>query len=193
MTRKTVIAAVAVLLVAGTAAALAAGSTGTSVTESTDAYAVQDNETTTAPGNETANLTVGNQTVVVNNTNVIVNINKTYLPQGGFVAITVASNDTTEANLTAPIVGNTTFLEPGLHQNETITINRTLVNQTLTENETLMAVAFEDVNGDQQFDPTEDRPIVANDQPVTEPVRVTVEGLLPDEQLGNETTTTTET
>lgn len=192
MARKTVIAAVAVLLVAGMTAALAAGSTGTSVTESTDAYAVQD-ETTTAPGNETANLTVGNQTVLVNNTNVIVNINKTYLPQGGFVAITVASNDTTEANLTAPIVGNTTFLEPGLHQNETITINRTLVNQTLTGNETLMAVAFEDVNGDQQFDPTEDRPIVANDQPVAEPVRVTVEGLLPDEQLGNETTTTTET
>lgn len=192
MARKTVIAAVAVLLVAGTTAALAAGSTGTSVTESTDAYAAQD-ETTTAPGNETANLTVGNQTVLVNNTNVIVNINKTYLPQGGFVAITVASNDTTEANLTAPIVGNTTFLEPGLHQNETITINRTLVNQTLTGNETLMAVAFEDVNGDQQFDPTEDRPIVANDQPVAEPVRVTVEGLLPDEQLGNETTTTTET
>lgn len=193
MVRKTLIAAFAVLLVAGTTAALAANDAGTSVTESAGVNAVQDNETTTAPGNQTANLTVANQTAVVNGTDVIVNVNETYLPHGGFVAITVVANDTGEPNLTAPIVGNTTFLEPGLHRNETITINRTKLGQTLDANETLMAVAFEDVNDNQQFDPTEDEPIVADDKPVAEPVRVTIEGLLPDEQVGNETTTTTET
>lgn len=159
MTSKTGSVILVVLLVfgGGVLASLAGGSSSGVAVQETMAQ-----ETTTA-GGQTANITFENQT---SNGTVVV-INRAVLPDGGFIAIhhihdanetptptTEESEDhdnqTTEEHehdAGGIHIGNSTFLEPGVHENVTI-----MLNQTVAENQTLEAALHEDTNDNQQWD-----------------------------------------
>lgn len=118
---------------------------------------------------QTANVMFKNQTS--NGTGVLVN--STVLPDGGFL---VAYNQT----MASPM-GNSSFLESGTQENVSVTLN-----QTLTENTTLIVAAFNDTNGNQQFDLGTDEVYLAQGQPVVAAATVNVT------ETGNVTTPTPE-
>lgn len=137
-----------------------------------DAVFTQDNETptptptpnaTNATVNQTnvtsqmANVTFENQTS--NGTAVMVN--STVLPNGG---VLVVYNQT----MAAPL-GNSSFLQNGTQENVSVTLN-----ESLTENQTLVVAAFNDTDGNQQFDLGTDEVYVAQGQPVVAAATVNV-------------------
>lgn len=138
-----------------------------------DAVFTQDNETPTPTPNATnatnatmnqtnvtsqmANVTFENQTS--NGTAVMVN--STVLPNGG---VLVVYNQT----MAAPL-GNSSFLQSGMQENVSVTLN-----ESLTENQTLVVAAFNDTDGNQQFDLGTDEVYVAQGQPVVAAATVNV-------------------
>lgn len=82
-------------------------------------------------------------------------------PEGGFVLV----YDTTMA---APL-GNSAFVGSGRQGNVTVSFNR-----LLTDDQPLVAIAFRDTNGNQQFDPGTDEIYLAEGQPVIDSAEVNV-------------------
>lgn len=128
------------------------------------------NETNVTGGNVTvgtANVTFQNQT----SNGSAVMVNSTVLPNGGFL---VVYNQT----MAAPL-GNSSFIEAGTQQNVTV-----MLNESLTQNTTLVVVAFNDTNTNQQFDLGTDEVYLAQGQPVVAAAMVNVSA------AGNVTTPT---
>lgn len=189
-TNRTIVVLVAVLVVGGVPSALAAAGGPSAVTPSDggltqgDAVYTQDNETTTVGTNQTTeeenvtNVTFADQTsngsaVVVDG----ISIGETK-PPGGFAVIHLTENETDAAtNETANVteemlgerIGNSTFLESGEHENVTVELNR-----TLEESQTLVAVAYQDSQSDEQFDPEGDQPFETEDGLVADAATVNV-------------------
>lgn len=211
MTRKITLVAVVVMLAMGTSAALALGA-GPHATND----AAVEQETTTTPVGETttvtadtANVTFQNQTS--NGTAVV--IERVVVPEGGFVAIheaqnatgtttvgtetetetelgtettTVAAGEAQQQYTAGEVLGNSTYLEPGVNENVTIQLN-----ETLEESQVLVAMVHQDTNDNQQYDfPEADDPYTEDGQPVTDWAFVTVEeGANQTTTPGAETTT----
>ena len=156
-------------------------------------------ETTTAAGGQTANVTFRDQTS--NGTAVVVQevfvpeggfvvIHEAQQSAGettpGAATATGAQTTTVpavETTTTAPgeaqtqqyaagaVLGNSTYLTPGVHRNVTVTLNR-----SLEESQVLIAMPHRDTNDNQQYDfPQADDPYVQNGQPVTDWASVTVQ------------------
>ena len=133
------------------------------------------NETETpgpAPQPDNASLTILNQTAGItfveqtpNDT--IVMVERAVLPEGGFVVIHAAQNVSgeyaTEENVSVgPVLGNSTYLDPGNHSNIVIQLDR-----PMTESQTLVAMAHRDTNNNRQYDfPEADGPYIYQDTPV---------------------------
>ncbi|WP_226006705.1 DUF7282 domain-containing protein [Natrinema salinisoli] len=166
----------------------------------TDAgVATQENETENETANETANVTFENQTS--NGTAVMVN--NTTLPEGGFIAIHAAAlTDNASENETATnmseeyeageVLGNSTYLDPGEHENVTVELNESF-QESLEFNESgevahvLIAMAHQDTNGNETYDfPEADDPYVTDGEPVTDDALITFEEEM-NETTDNET------
>ena len=201
MARKPILVAVIAMLALGTSAALALDATP----RTTDNAVMAQETTTTVPEGTTtaaatANVTFNNQTS--NGTAVVVE--RVVVPEGGFVVIhaaesveeggaenetefegvtqtqtTVAEVNATRTYAAGEVLGNSTYLEPGVHENVTVTLD-----QSLEESQVLIAMPHRDTNDNQQYDfPEADAPYTEDDQPVTDWANVTVGG------AGNQTTT----
>lgn len=201
MTRKTALVAVVAMLALGTSAALAlgAGPHATSAPETAQETAIDAQEDT--PTEEAANVTVENQT---SNGSAVV-VQEVTVPEGGFVVIHAANetedefsenetqfeganeteledapaaNDTAQQYTAGEVLGNSTYLEAGTHENVSVALNR-----TLNESQVLIAMPHQDTNDNQRYEfPEADNPYTADGQPVTDWANVTLEG------AGNETT-----
>lgn len=118
---------------------------------------------------ETPDVTFENQT----SNGSSVNVSSATLPEGGVV---VVYNST----LAAPL-GNSSYLDAGSQEDVSIQLN-----ESLTEDQTLIAVAFMDTDGDQQFTPGIDEVYVSDGELVAASANVTV-------SAGGNTTTPTPT
>ncbi|ELY63910.1 hypothetical protein C489_17722 [Natrinema versiforme JCM 10478] len=182
----------ALVLLSGASIAFAATDAGT---------ASQDNETE----NETATVTFENQTsngtaVAVNNTTLPEGgfaVIHAAAPVGGDNATdenATADENATDENATADenetvtnmseeyepgdVLGNSTYLESGDHENVTVELN-----ESLEESQVLIAMAHQDTDDNQTYDfPEADDPYLTDEEPVTDDAMITLE----DEQ--NETT-----
>lgn len=99
---------------------------------------MQDDNETTTEGNETENATasITFEDQPYNGSAVVVN--QTNLSAGGFVVI-FAQNGS--------VIGNSSYLEPGAHENVTVELNA-----SLDTSQVLVAVAHMDTNDNQTFD-----------------------------------------
>ncbi len=181
------------MLAMGTSAALALGA---SPQATTDVAAEQ--ETTTAMQTTTvaepANVTFENQT---SNGTVVV-VEEVVVPEGGFVVIheaegaaqttteigtetevetemgtetTVAAGAETQRYTAGAVLGNSTYLEPGVHENVTVELD-----EPLEESQVLIAMPHQDTNDNQQYEfPEADDPYTMDGQAVTDWANVTVE------------------
>ncbi|NEU56820.1 hypothetical protein [Halorussus sp. MSC15.2] len=213
MTRKIAILAVVALVVAGTSAALAASGGPSAATgdaslaqetttvaddnETTAEETMAEQETTTAEGQvgaESARITFLNQSAGFtftggepNQTTVL--IERVVVPEGGFVAIHEATNVSgvyaTEGQVSVgAVVGNSTYLEPGVHSNVVVELN-----ETVNESKTLVAMAHRDTNDNQQYDfPGADEPYTRNGSPVIDTGYIIVEYDVIDLTFGETTT-----
>lgn len=192
-TKHTLVTVLVALLVAtGGSAALAGDAAETpsvvvqeedEETEEEDDETDGDDETIEQEGNETdeqedneterANVTFANQTsdgseVVIERATI--NVTR---PAGGFVTVHFVEGDRYVENVTeneiGERIGNSTFLEPGEHENVTVELN-----QTLEENRTLVAVVHGDNTGNEQFDPEADQPLDVDDEVVADAALVNV-------------------
>ncbi|WP_435179013.1 DUF7282 domain-containing protein [Halorussus sp. AFM4] len=216
MTRKTAVLAVVALVVAGTSAALAATggpATGDAAVAQETTTAMGGQETTTADnetaaettvaegqvGPESARLTFLNQSAgftftegVPNETTVL--IERVVVPDGGFVVIheagTPAGEYATEGQVqVGAVVGNSTYLEPGVHRNVVVALNKS-VNQS----QTLVAMAHRDTNNNRQYDfPGADGPYTRNGSPVIDTGYVIVNYDVINAEFGNRAATGNET
>lgn len=179
MTRKQFGAAfVTVLLIvaAGGVGVVPAADTGERAAVGTEAVAQQGDNAT---GNATDNATVGNRTDnVTGNASVTfenqtsngtaVLVQRVRLNDGGFVEVTNANGFS---------IGNSTYLEPGTHENVTVRLD-----DPIATNQTLTAFALRDVNDNQQFDgvgtgnESEQPYTLANGSAVTDEAFVNVTG-----------------
>jgi|GEM_PF-5226591 len=139
------------------------------------------NQTNATTANETANVTFENQT---SNGSAVV-VNETYVPEGGFIAIHLVENETFGA-----VIGNSSYLEPGLHENVTVALD-----PPITESQPLIAMPHTDSNGNQTYDfPAGDEPYTVNGTPVTDQANVTVTNeTMGNVSMTNETTMGNET
>jgi hypothetical protein len=143
---RTRFVAVAVALLVAVGAAASVGVAG-DVSGPADGRAVLQRGNATPAGNLTANVTIRNQTVRVDadgNTTVVVA--SVTLPEGGFISV----RDGIGATL-----GHTDYLEPGVHENVTVT-----VDERLEPGQFLSAVALRDsargtVESNQEYDVVE--------------------------------------
>ena len=149
MTRKAILGAVVValfLMTSGLSGVVGAATTdaGEAVDASSSSLAqgtnaMQDeNETTTTGANETENETASITFEDQQSNGSAVVINRTNLSAGGFIVILDDGG---------AIIGNSSYLEPGVHQNLTVELNTT-INRT----QVLVAVPHLDTNGNETFD-----------------------------------------
>ena len=108
---------------------------------------------------QTAEVTIENQTS--NGSTVMVN--STTLPQTGFLVVY-------NATLAEPL-GNSSSLQSGTQQNVSV-----MLNQSLTQNTTILVAAFQDTNNNSQFDFGTDEVFMSNGQPVIQSAMVNVTG-----------------
>lgn len=171
-----------------------AGSERTTVAPNETAAA----ETTVAEGQvgpESARVTFLNQTAGFtfdegepNQTTVL--IERVVVPEGGFVVIHRAQNATgeyaTEGQVSVgPVVGNSTYLQPGVHSNVAVELNA-----SIDESQTLVAMPHRDTNDDQQYDfPQADGPYTENGSPVIDTGYVIIEYDAIEANLGESTQT----
>ncbi|WP_205427388.1 hypothetical protein [Halorussus sp. MSC15.2] len=214
MTRKLTIVAIVAMLAMGTSAALALGA---SPQATTDAAAEQETttpvgQTTVA---QTANVTFTNQSsngsvVVVERVVVpeggFIAIHEaesagqatetgteTETPTETAIETeiqtpTAAAGEAAQRYTAGAVIGNSTYLEPGVHENVTIRLD-----QPLEEGQILIAMAHRDTNNNQQYDfPEADEPYTQAGQPVTDWANVTVEvgAAVTTTPAGAQTTTT---
>ena len=115
--------------------------------------------------NGTAAVTFEDQT---SNGSAVVLANIT-LPNGGFVAV----HNTTEGGQVGDVLGNTTYLESGTHENLTVTF----MNTSISSETELTVMLYEDTNDNQVYDyPAADSPYMADGEPVTDTAMVSVSG-----------------
>lgn len=107
---------------------------------------------------QTAHVTFTNQT----SNGMAVTVSSTILPENGFVLV----YDTTMA---APL-GSSDFVK---EDQENVRVS---FNQLLTENQTLIVLAFQDTNENQQYDPGIDEIYLAEGQPVMDSAKINVTG-----------------
>jgi len=137
-TLSAVFMAVVLVLASGAAVSLAVTDSTTDV--GTNAADVQETTTTADDDSETASVTIndqesdGEQVVVESAT----------LPEGGFIAIHDSS--VAEAPLSS-VLGNSVYLEPGTHEDVTITLAR-----PLEESQTIIAMPHFDTNNNEVYD-----------------------------------------
>ncbi|WP_227353240.1 DUF7282 domain-containing protein [Haladaptatus salinisoli] len=129
-----------------------------------------------------ANVTFENQT----SDGETVTIDSVTMSEGGFV--TLHNRSLLDGNVVGSVVGSSEYLEPGTHENVTVTLD-----EPLTESQPLIAMPHLDTNGNQQYDfvasgGAEDLPYVVNGEVVVDPALVRVEG---GAETTAETTTTT--
>jgi len=129
-----------------------------------------DNETAA----ENSTVTFDNQT----SDGVTVVVNETTMPEGGFIAIHLADNVTAASfndleNVSiGPVIGNSSYLEAGTHENVTVELN-----ETIDESQPLIAMNHQDTNDNQVYDfPEADGPYTIDMFPVIDLGNVTVEG-----------------
>ncbi|MEF8822260.1 MAG: hypothetical protein V5A52_08275, partial [Halovenus sp.] len=100
---------------------------------------------------------------------------------GGFVVM--HDESLLEGDVIGSVVGVSGYLEPGLHENVTVTLfdvpGQEFDRTELTENETLIAMAHQDSNGNETYDfvttdGAEDGPYLVDDTPVTDSANVTI-------------------
>lgn len=97
------------------------------------------------------------------------------------VGETTTAEAATQQYVTGAVLGNSTYLEPGVHENVTV-----LLDQPIEESQVLIAMPHQDTNDNQQYDfPEADDPYTVDGQPVTDWAFVTLE------DGANETTTAT--
>lgn len=104
----------------------------------------------------------------------VVRASEVNLPEGGFIVL-YESRDGTIGNW----LGNSSYIESGTQENVTIQ-----VNDTLSEETDVIAIAHQDSDDNQQFGPADDA-YMGSDGPVTQQVTI--------QAAGNETNTTTTT
>lgn len=115
--------------------------------------------------NQTAGMTFVEETP--NDTTVLVE--RAVLPEGGFVVIHAAENVSGEyqpaENVSiGAVLGNSTYLGPGDHANVVVQLD-----SPLNESQTLVAMAHQDTNDNQEYDfPEADAPYTFMDSPVTQ-------------------------
>jgi len=192
MIRKTALVTFVALLAAGmSVGAMGATPMAQDTTEEDQETTTEgeemDGETTTEGGEmqaENATVTFGNQS----SDGSAVVVNETTLPEGGFVVIHLADNVTASSyedpeNVSVgPVIGNSTYLDAGTHENVTIELNR-----TVNESQPLVAMPHQDTNDNEVYDfPEADDPYAIDMLPVIDVGYVTVEG---GEMMGEETTT----
>lgn len=123
------------MVTTGLAGVVAAAPTSGTASSSSAAPLAQE---TTTQANETANVTAS-ITVEDQNTNgSVLVVNQTNLSEGGFVVV-FAQNGT--------ILGNSTYLEPGAHENVTVNFNTSIATSQV-----LVAVPHKDTNDNQLFE-----------------------------------------
>lgn len=126
-----------------------------------------------------SNVTFLNQTsngsaVVVNETVIVERVR----PAGGFVVIHALNESAADQNASDVLggalsetvrneslgdrLGNSTLLEPGTHENVTVTLD-----QPLEESQVLVAVLYNNTNSNEQFDPEVDTPMEVDEFPGT--------------------------
>lgn len=199
----------ALVLFSGAGVAVAATDAGFATQDNeTDNETADANETV---DNETATVTFENQTS--NGTAVVAN--NTSLPEGGFVVIHAAeaidgdnvtdneneSNMIGQENITenvtgdnatdeqeyeaGEVLGNSTYLESGEHENVTIEFD-----EPIEESQVLIAMPHQDTNDNQEYEfPEADNPYMDNGEPVTDDAMITLEemGEELNETANNET------
>ena len=162
----------ALVLLSGAGLAVAATDAGTTT---------QDNETENETENETATVTFENQT----SNGTAVAVNNTTLPEGGFVVIHAAApgqraaptdGNETVTNLSeeyepGEVLGNSTFLESGEHENVTVELD-----ESLEESQVLIAMAHQDTNDNETYEfPEADDPYTSDDEAVTDDAMISLE------------------
>ena len=129
---------------------------------------------TTEEGNMTTGAGDGNATGAsvtfedqTSNGTAVVLANVT-LPNGGFVAV----HNTTEAGQVGDVLGNTSYLESGTHENLTVTF---MTNTSISNETELTVMLYEDTNDNQAYDyPAADSPYMVDGEPVTANATVSV-------------------
>lgn len=140
MTRKAILGAVVVALFLITSGLSGVG--GAAITDANEAADASSaplaQETTTTEANETENETASVTFEDQQSNGSAVVINETNLSDGGFVVILDDGG---------AMIGNSSYLEPGVHENLTVELNTT-INRT----QVLVAVPHLDTNGNETFD-----------------------------------------
>lgn len=191
MKHKIALVVIVAMLTMGTSAVLGLGAGS----QTTTGGSIAQTETTTATvggatQNETANVTFSNQTS--NDTAVVVQ--QVVVPKGGFVAVHTVNESVVGENVTSlqtvnnstigEELGNSTFLEPGTHENVTVRLN-----QSLNDSQVLIVDVHQDSNGNQQLDET-DALYIVDGELVADSAFVTLEeGANKTVAAGTETTT----
>ncbi|WP_222918884.1 hypothetical protein [Natrinema sp. SYSU A 869] len=154
-----------------------------------------ENETANETENETATVTFENQT----SNGTAVGVNNTTLPEGGFAVIHAAApvdednmtDNATDENATdnmtaddnetvtnmseeyepGAVLGNSTYLDPGEHENVTVELN-----ESLDDSQVLIAMAHQDTNDNQTYEfPEADGPYTSDGEPVIDDALITLE------------------
>lgn len=172
-----VVALVATMGVAGTASAAATGVTGPTGAAVTAAQTQNSIPADTATADTaTADATLSNHTSITldNQTSGghTVTVQNVTLAEGGFVVL----HDSTlaDGNVLGSVVGSSSYLDPGTHENVTVRLESPLSNDT-----TLTAMAHRDTDGDRVYEfvsasGTADGPYTANGSAVVDPGTITV-------------------
>ncbi|UPV76603.1 hypothetical protein M0R89_18900 (plasmid) [Halorussus limi] len=138
MTRKSTFGALVftvLLITTGLSGAVGANPTADGAADASPAPLAQ--ETTTAQGNESANESASVTFTDQRTNGSVVTVNQTNLSAGGYVVV-FAQNGT--------VLGNTSYLEPGTHENLTIPLD-TGINAS----QVVIAAPHLDTDGDQTF------------------------------------------
>jgi hypothetical protein len=155
----------------------------------TDGETAGVDETTTAVGTTTASELTDQEASVIflnqtagftftgeepNTTSVL--IERVVVPEGGFLVVHEAQNvsgdyEVAENVSAGPVVGNSTYLEPGVHGNVVVELDG-----DLNGSQTLAAMPHRDTNDNQQYDfPEADDPYTIDGSPVIETAYIIVD------------------
>ncbi len=127
------------------------------------------------------------------NTTTVV-LERVVVPEGGFLVVHEARNvsgdyASAENVSVGPVVGNSTYLEPGEHSNVVVELN-----ETISESQTLVAMPHRDTNDNQQYEfPEADDPYTMDGAPVVETAYIIVDYDVIDATLGDDATNETTT
>jgi hypothetical protein len=133
-------------------------------------------ETPTPDGNASASVAFADQTVDEGT----VTVRNATLPDGGFVVVHRVENGSPGA-----VIGNSTYLEPGTHENVVVPLDEPLESST-----ELVAMAHRDTNDNELYDfPDADGPYTTDGAPVVDSANVSVTNATP---TATSTATTTD-